>query len=381
MRILVLNYEFPPLGGGAGNATACLAREWAARGHEVEVLTGGFRGVPRVEQRDGFTVRRICSPRARQGQCSVPEMFSFMLLSCLPAVWRGLAFRPQVVVPFFGIPSGPAALLWNLFSGAPYVVSLRGGDVPGFDEKHMGAMHRMTGPVTALLWRRAAAVVANSAGLRATAERFAPDLPILEIRNGVDTVRFSPGANDVRRDAPPHLLFVGRLARQKGVDVLLDALARLREQSWRLTIVGDGPERVPLGEQAARLGLAERVHFHGWAQREELPGLYRSADAFVFPSHDEGMPNVVLEAMASGLAIVATRVPGNDELVQGNGTLVPPGDAEAFASALTPLLGDAARRAEMARASRALALERYAWSTPARAYEELFEKVIAGEGR
>src|SRR6185295_4834619 len=113
---------------------------------------------------------------------------------------------------------------------------------------------RMTGPVTALLWRRAAAVVANSAGLRATAERFAPDLPILEIRNGVDTERFTPGETRPQRspsEGGPHLLFVGRLARQKGVDVLLDALARLRAQPWRLTIAGDGPERAPLAQQAA----------------------------------------------------------------------------------------------------------------------------------
>ncbi len=377
MRILVLNYEFPPLGGGAGNATACLAREWAARGHEVEVLTGGFRGLPRLETRDGFTVRRIRSPRARQGQCTVPEMFSYLLLSCLPAIARGIAFRPQIVVPFFGIPSAPAALLWKMLRGTPYVVSLRGGDVPGFDEKHMGAMHRLTGPVTSLLWRQAAAVVANSTGLRETAQRFAPDLPILEIRNGVDTGRFTARTESASQNSIPELLFVGRLARQKGVDVLLEALAQLRDLPWRLTIAGDGPERAPLAQQAAQLGLAERVHFHGWVQREELPALYRASDIFVFPSHDEGMPNVVLEAMASALAIVATRVPGNDELVTNNGALVPPGNAPAFAEALAPLLTNAHLRRDLGAKSRTLTTERYSWSTPAHAYEELFTKLLA----
>ena len=131
MRILVLNYEFPPLGGGAGNATACLAREWARRGHEVEIVTGGFRGLPRVEQREGFPVRRIRSPRARQGQCSVGEMGAYLTLSCLPALWRGLMFRPDIAIAFFSLPSGPAAWLLRAFRGTPYVVSLRGGDVPG----------------------------------------------------------------------------------------------------------------------------------------------------------------------------------------------------------------------------------------------------------
>lgn len=376
MRILVLNYEFPPLGGGAGNATACLAREWAARGHGVEVLTGGFRGLPRVEERDGFVVRRIRSPRARQGQCSVGEMGAFMALSCLPALARSVAFQPDVIVPFFGIPSGPAAWLVKAFRGTPYVVSLRGGDVPGFDEKNIGGMHRATGPITALLWRDAAAVVANSAGLRATAERFAPDIPILEFPNGVDTTRFSPGPTPSAHPEPT-LLFVGRLARQKGVDVLLDALGLLRAHRWRLVIAGDGPERDALSAQTAALGLASRVDFRGWVQREELPALYRSAEAFVFPSHDEGMPNVVLEAMASGLPIVATRVPGNDELVRDNGALVAAGDAPAFAAALAPLLSDPALRQTLAARSRALAVEKYSWSVPAGQYERLFADILS----
>lgn len=375
MRILVLNYEFPPLGGGAGNATACLAREWAARGHDVEVLTGGFRGLPRVEQRDGFTVRRIRSPRKRQGQCSVGEMGAFMGLSCLPAWWRTLSFRPQICVAFFSIPSAPAAWLVRAMCGIPYVVSLRGGDVPGFDDKNMGAMHRITAPITSFLWHQAAAVVANSAGLRATAERFAPDLPILEIPNGVDTVRFTP-RDAGPANAVPHLLFVGRLARQKGVGILLDALATLRDQPWQLTIAGDGPERTPLARQAAQLGLADRVHFRGWIQREDLPQLYRSSDIFVFPSHDEGMPNVVLEAVAGGLPIVATRVPGNDELVRDNGTLVPPGDPPAFAAALAPLLTDGSLRHTLGTRSRALALGQYSWAAPAAAYEKLFRQIL-----
>lgn len=374
VRILVLNYEFPPLGGGAGNATACLAREWARRGHEVEIITGGFRGLPRVEQREGFTVRRIWSPRARQGQCSVGEMGAYLALSCLPALWRGVMFRPRIALAFFSLPSAPAAWLLRAMRGTPYVVSLRGGDVPGFDEKNIGAMHRVCAPVTRLLWSEAVAVVANSGGLRATAERFAPDLPILEIPNGVDTERFAPAPP--REGAPQHLLFVGRLARQKGVDVLLEALAKIAALPWRLTIAGDGPERAALAEQAARLGLAKRVHFRGWVQREELPELYRSADVFVFPSHDEGMPNVVLEAMASGLPIVATQVPGNDELVRENGRLVPAGDPSSFAEALAPLLTDASLRRMLGERSRSLTLAHHSWAAPAAAYETLFTNIV-----
>jgi glycosyltransferase involved in cell wall biosynthesis len=367
MRLLIINYEFPPLGGGAGNATACLAREWAARGHAVEVLTGGFRGLPAREEIDGYSVHRLPTPRRAQGQCSVVEMCAFMAAACV-AVLAGP--RPDMAIAFFSIPSGPAAWLLKLLRGVPYIVSLRGGDVPGFDAKNIAKLHEITNPLTALLWRNARAVVGNSAGLCQLARKFMPGLAVPEIPNGVDTGRFSPA----RRDGEIcELLFVGRLAPQKGVDVLLRALA-LIPSGWRLRIAGDGPERVRLADLAESLGLADRVDFLGWTQRDALPGLYRSADVFVFPSYDEGMPNVVLEALASGLPIVATRIAGTEQLVAGgeNGTLVPPGNPEAFAEALRPVIADAALRHAMGEKSRALAVAEFSWSQSAAAYEALF---------
>jgi glycosyltransferase involved in cell wall biosynthesis len=386
MKLLVINYEFPPLGGGAGNATACLAREWAALGHDVEILTGGFRVLPAREERDGYRVRRVPSPRRLQGQCSVGEMMAFAALAA-PAALCGP--RPDVVVAFFSIPSGPVAWLLKMLRGVPYIVSLRGGDVPGFDANHMGTMHALTNPLTAMIWRNAAAVVGNSTGLCQLARDFMPGLDVPEIPNGVETARFSPSASADVGQAPrlsewdsrpgcPELLFVGRLSTQKGVSILLDALARI-PAPWHLRIVGDGPERGSLTAQAATLGIAERVTFHGWAQREELPALYRAADVFVFPSLDEGMPNVVLEALASGLPIVATRIAGNDQLVLPgeNGALVPAGDARAFADAVAPLLADPAAREKMGARSRALAVQRYSWARSAGKYDALFRSVVA----
>ena len=368
MRLLIINYEFPPLGGGAGNATACLAREWALAGHSVEILTGGFRGLPAREERDGYTIRRLPTPRAEQGQCSVPEMCMVMAASCIAAVSGP---KPDLVIAFFSIPGGPAAWLLRLLRGVPYIVSLRGGDVPGFDAKNLAALHAITNPLTALIWRNARAVVGNSAGLCQLAKNFMPGLAVPEIPNGVDTGRFFPATR--KPDGTCELLFVGRLAPQKGVDILLNALA-LISTGWRLRIAGDGPEREHLSALATTLGLADRVTFLGWTQRDALPELYRSADVFVFPSYDEGMPNVVLEALASGLPIVATRIAGNDQLVVDgeNGALVPPGNPAAFANALLPVLADRTLRTAMGESSRRIAVERFSWTRSAAAYEKLF---------
>lgn len=363
--MLIINYEFPPLGGGAGNATACLAREWALRGHSVEVLTGGFRGLPSREEIDGFVVRRLPTPRKLQGQGSITEMCAFMAASCAAVL---CVAKPDFVIAFFSIPGGPAAWLLNLLRGVPYIVSLRGGDVPGFDSRNLSCFHEMTNSLTALIWRNANAVVGNSAGLCDLARRFMPGLDVPEIANGVDTNRFTPVSDTDR--ARFELLFVGRLAPQKGVDVLLRALADI-DGEWRLRIAGDGPERSRLCDLAMELGVSARVEFLGWTQRSDLPALYQSADVFVFPSYDEGMPNVVLEALASGLPIVATRIAGNEQLVldRENGLLVPPGDSAAFAAALRLVMSDRALRRSMALRSRARAVEEFSWARAAVAYE------------
>lgn len=368
MRLLIINYEFPPLGGGAGNATACLAREWALRGHSVEVLTGGFRGLPSREEVDGFVVHRLPTPRKLQGQGSIVEMCAFMAASCVSVLCRK---KPDFVIAFFSIPGGPAAWLMKFLRDVPYIVSLRGGDVPGFDSRNLSLFHNMTNPLTALIWRNARAVVGNSAGLCDLARRFMPGLEVPEVSNGVDTIRFAPGPRQERDIC--ELLFVGRLAPQKGVDVLLRSLATL-DRGWRLRIAGDGPERGRLGYLTKELGLEERVEFLGWIQRDDLPSLYQSADVFVFPSYDEGMPNVVLEALASGLPIVATKIAGNDQLVlqSENGFLVPAGDSAAFADALRVVTNDRGLRRSMAARSRALAVDEFSWARAAEAYETYF---------
>uniref|UniRef100_I2PYJ8 Glycosyltransferase n=1 Tax=Desulfovibrio sp. U5L TaxID=596152 RepID=I2PYJ8_9BACT len=375
-RILLLNYEYPPLGGGAGNATANLARELAGLGVAVRVVTAAFKGLPRREVVDGYEVRRLPALRRHADHCSPLEMLSFMgsAMVALPAMAR--EFRPDVCVAFFGIPCGPAAWVLKLLRGVPYIVSLRGGDVPGFQPYDLAGYHRLTGPLIRFLWRQAAHVVANSQGLAALARKSAGETPIAMIPNGVDTDRFAP-ADDPSREGPVRLVFVGRIVRQKGLDVLLDALARLPETAcFELAILGDGPLRRELAERARRLGLGDRVRFAGWVGRADLPEALREADAFVFPSRDEGMPNAVLEAMAAGLAVAATRIAGNEELVVDGrtGFLVPPDDPAALAAALARLVGDRNLCWRLGAAGRDKVVREYSWRVVAEAYLDLFRK-------
>jgi glycosyltransferase involved in cell wall biosynthesis len=373
-RFLLINYEFPPLGGGAGTATFNIARELVVLGADVTVLTSAFAGLPKREYLHGYEVIRIPTLRRRKDRSNILEMATFLASAVFHCLSVTRTSGASITIAFFSIPCGPIGYLLKRLLGVPYIVSLRGGDVPGYLGKELDLYHRLTKPLTRLIWRHATRVVANSDGLRQLAQQAMPDIEVEVIPNGVDLKTFAPGHRSTRH--PLSLLFVGRLHMQKGLDVLLQALAmlppHLRDVS-RLVLVGDGPEKASLQRLAAQLGLLRMVEFRGWVDRKDIAAIYATADIFVFPSREEGMPNAVLEAMASGLPIIATRISGSEELVVTgkNGILAEVEDVPALAAALGQLMTDATLRDRMGRASRERIEERYSWQATAKAYYEM----------
>jgi phosphatidylinositol alpha-mannosyltransferase len=169
------------------------------------------------------------------------------------------------------------------------------------------------------------------------------------------------------------LLFVGRLSPQKNVPRLIDAVA-LATRPVELTIVGDGSERRPLEASAARRGL-RNVRFVGAAHGDELAAYYRRADAFILASDKEGMPLAVLEAMAAGLPVIATDVPGVRETVGDDGLVVTP-SAPAVAAAIDRLASDRVLMARLANRSRARG-STAGWESRIDSLEALYEEVAA----
>ncbi|MGE4063830.1 MAG: glycosyltransferase family 4 protein [Rhodospirillaceae bacterium] len=386
-RILFINYEYPPIGAGGANATRQIAREMARRGHEPFVLTAAWRNVPEFEVDEGVTVRRVPALRRWPDRSSFLEWTAFMAASLLRAPGCARRWKIDAVIAFFTLPCGPAAALVKRTAGLPYVIALRGGDVPGFDPPSLGRHHALTGGVTHALWRDADAVVANSDGLAGIARRHAPNLEIRAIPQGADVSGITAKpfyGNSDGVNAEVALLAVGRLAEHKALDVLLTSLAILpKDLKWRLSIVGDGPERSNLAALAAKLGLSHRVRFNGWAGRADLPDIYRAADVFVLPSREEGMANVLMEAMCAGLPVLATRIAGSSEAVidGATGLLVPPCDVSALAISLEALIRDPAARARMGRAGRARVESTYAWPVITDQWLDIVERIIQKRGR
>jgi glycosyltransferase involved in cell wall biosynthesis len=176
------------------------------------------------------------------------------------------------------------------------------------------------------------------------------------IPNGVDVSRFRPDGPLAGRTADPLIVSVGRLCHQRAPDVAVAALALMRTPGARLRLVGSGADRAAVERQAQALGLASRVDLAGF-RPDPAPDL-RAADVVIVPSRYDGMALILLEAMACGAAVVATRVPGSSAL-DGAGVLVPAEDPLALAQAVDALLADSRRRGDLGRAARQRAVEQY----------------------
>jgi glycosyltransferase involved in cell wall biosynthesis len=374
VRVLLINYEYPPVGAGAATAAQAIARSLVASRNPTTVLTAGYGNLLGTQTEEGVQVVRLPSRRRHRESATIYEMISFMRLS-LGAIRRIVrAEQIEGMIAFFSFPSGPAAWWAHRDAGVPYLVSLRGGDVPGA-ESGLSAVHWLLAPSRRCILRAARAVTANSPGLKAMSERVDPPKVHL-VPNGVDTQYFIPRAADGNKDGPFRLLFVGRFQAQKNLFWLLDQLANLRRTSSRpfnLDLVGDGPERTGLSARIQELGLGEAVHFHGWVERGALRGHYQSADLIINPSHYEGMPNVLLEAMACGRPVLASRVPGNETVVvdQVTGWLYAPNDSRDFADRLSTLMARDDLTTALGQSARKYAVQWYSWDRCAQSYLDL----------
>lgn len=201
------------------------------------------------------------------------------------------------------------------------------------------------------------------------------------VRCGVDASVFAPRPET--GNAVPELLCVGRLVPAKGQHILVEACARLARDGvpFHLTLVGDGPDRESLKALVARLGLQERIAFAGALGQAEVRRHYDRADVFVLPSFAEGVPVVLMEAMAKEVPVVSTVIAGIPELIESgtDGLLVPPADPEALAAAVAGLLADPARRRELGRRGREKVLRLYDLSTNGAALAEMFRQQLPRE--
>ncbi|MDR4480127.1 MAG: glycosyltransferase family 4 protein [Nitrospira sp.] len=376
----MLDNEFPPLGGGTGVVNWHLLKEMAKRQDvTVDLITSSRsrRSYDTEQFADRITIYKVPVDNHNIHHATNRELLRYS--------WRGLCLarrlatqqRYDVSFAFAGVPAGAISYLLHVTHGLPYVLSLQGPDVPGFEARYYYLYPVLT-PLIKRIWRRAGIVTAISAEQAALAHRTMPELQLVTIPNGVDTTSFAPPA--VMSERACTIVCVARLIERKGQHHLLQAFAQLRAvcvEPVQLMFVGTGDAEPQLRELATSLKVTDAVTFQGFVSRERMPLVYREADVFVLPSQQEGMSIALLEAMASGLPVIVTKTGGTAELVtQGkNGEIVPWGEVQALTRALRRLVNDAEQRRRMGEESRRRALQ-FGWPALATRYLELCARVM-----
>jgi len=348
--VLMIAERYLPDSGGTERQLELLAHVLQERGIRVEVVTSrSRREYPAYEIRDGIPVHRLPFVRARR-VATLSALIALVLFvlrrrrqfdvihvhtvhyTAVVATIIGRVLRKRVVLKAVG--------WWELQEGI-------------LDPRRRG---RIDTRFCLALLRNADAWVALSDELRdAIISAGIPRKRIHQLPNGVDTRRYCPGVRaDARRrlhldGIEPNVMFVGRLVSQKGLSTLLLAWRTVVAEiaTAHLHLVGDGALRANLEDEAGRLNLAGSVTFHG--EQSDVVGFLQAADCFVLPSTIEGMSNALLEAMAVGVPLVATQIPGSEALVEDglNGVLVRAGDANALAHAIVDLLSDSEHAARL----------------------------------
>jgi glycosyltransferase involved in cell wall biosynthesis len=383
MKVLFLTHAFPRYEGDvAGGFLLRLASALGEQGVDVKVVAPASAGVADRAKLNGTGIDRFhYAPRKYETLAYVGNMADqvrdswsarFTLLGFLGAEFRGAVrarreMQPDVVHAHWWFPSGLVGTWLSKLSHTPLVTTLHGTDVriarsvsmsrPAF--RHVLQNSRATTAVSRWLAHEAQSLVS------APAPVVAP-MPVA-------TDLFSPGGTR-KRDT---LLFVGRLTKQKGLDLLLRALAKL-PAGISLDVVGDGDERTPLETLAGELGVAGRVRWHGSKPQQSLVDFYRSATALVVPSADEGLGLVAVEAMLCETSVVAFESGGLPDVVQHDrtGLLVSERSPDALATAISQMLSRPDRGQALGAAGRMHALATFAPESVARRYIDIYRAAI-----
>ncbi len=390
MRIMMLSHGYPPTISGVTLVVQKIARAMVRRGHEVCVLTASDREAAYRDEDQGvklIRVRSTTNPFWHEGP--------------LPIILKGELekvtheFKPDVINTHDSAFFSLQLIRMNNKIHIPEVLTCH--YVPRFVTHFLNWGDSFENLIENLTWEYSIRMInrfdhvtfpTESQQEAFIEEGLKSDSTV--ISNGVDTNRYHPGP-DGRRDMEekyllpdgPRILFVGRLAKDKKIDVLIRAMPRIwREGNAHLLIVGRGDDRPNLESLVSQLGLEACVHFLGFVPEEDLPALYRRVDLFTIVSDSEVQSIPTLQAVASGLPVVAADAGALPELAQNerNGFLVPPDDVDNLEAALLNIIRNPQTAEDFSKASLTIS-ERHKNECTFRSYEKLYQELKIQQGR
>lgn len=327
MKILMLNYEYPPLGGGAGRISMNISNELQNLGYKVTVVTSWFDGLSEHEFINNKPeIIRIKSKRSKQYQSNPLEMYDWMNKSWKYLKQLALSDQFDLCFANFTIPGGWLALKIKKKFNIPYCIISHGHDIPWFFKRQMFVFHSLTYFLIKKICNHADYLFVQSQYMKQNADKFLGKkdaAKIVLIYNGI-----TPRKIDLhkRKESPLMVLFVGRFVKQKSPLTFIKAMFRLSRMQipYQAYMIGDGVMRKKMEHLIGKLKL-RHVKITGWLSDDEVWKFYERAHIMVMPSLIEGMSISNIEALSAGLYLIATPVSGNHELLTccNNGKLVP----------------------------------------------------------
>ena len=385
MKILIICYEYPPIGGGGGIAVKNYAEEWAKK-NKVIVLTSNYKNLKKKEVLNGVEINRIPAlGKKDRATATLVSMLSYIVFGSFYFIKNIKKLKKiNIVNTHFSIPSGPLGIIIAKLLGKPDVLTIIGGDI--YDPTKKFSPHRniVMRTINKLIINSATKIVSISNDTKKRAQKYYKIKKEIKVINcGFVPVKI-PNIKRGRlnlSETKYYLISIGRLIPRKGFKYLIVSLNYL-PNNINLIIIGDGPLKSRLKNYVKkRRGLKKRVIFTGFLDSESKYSYLKNADCYVLPSLHEGLGIVLQEAMYTGLPIVATNNGGQNDLIKEtrNGFLVPPKQPKILARAIKKIYSNPKIATEM-KNNNLKDIKKLYISSNSKIYLNMFERLIQKNG-
>jgi len=324
MRILMLNYEFPPLGGGGGIAAKKIAEGFIEKGYEVDYVTSHHPELKRYEEVDGIKVHRVPVGRKKKDTASVKSMLAYPVSGLPKCIELCSKYDYDFINTHFAVPSGPLGVIISKLFGIKHILSIHGGDI--YDPTKETSPHRNGYLRKAVEFsiNNSDRVVAQSTNTKKNANKYYEidkDIQVIPLPyEPYDFEEVSREELGLEEDKT-YLISVGRLIKRKGYRYLIEAVSMIEDKDVEALIIGSGPLKQNLEKKAKDLGVKDRLHLLGYVPEEKKFQYLDNSDIYVLSSIHEGFGIVLQEAMQVGLPIIATSRGGHTEYLEGVSTV------------------------------------------------------------
>lgn len=369
MNILVLNYEFPPIGGGGATVSYDVSKGLVAIGHNVHVVTMKYKNLPCDEEIDGMHIHRVNCIRKQAFVCHPWEQLSYIISAICYLNKYLKRSKVDVVHCHFIIPTGCIAWYLKKKYKINYVLTAHGSDVIGHNKKRFRLLYKMILKPWKNIVREASATIALSSYLRSLICRSMGGEYSLEnvsiIPNGIYTKLYKVQKKE------KIILLMGRIQEEKGMQDILRILTPKMLGDWKVEIVGDGPFKPELEKIVYENDISNFVHFWGWirAKSDKQLELLSKSYIFISASRFENSPVTLLEAYCSGCKVLVSDIPAHKEMIGDRANYFDTNDGKMLKDTLIKMM-----RSYQEQRALPTGIERFDWKEKIYLYDQILSE-------